>query len=568
MILENDDLKKKEYFMSLEEQILNFKFWNKEIFKIFNHEAGTGKSRETQKILGQMAREKDVRVLYVQVFEKDGELDNTVNNINKWAGKKVAERFAQGDKKIKGKRKEAIESSILCITHKMYRQICRGENADLIKERQILIIDEFPDLTERITISIDDITGLWKNFFAHSGVYELGAMVVEKWIEYKKKYNATGNYEMIKVDFTAKEFDKHRAIINKIFSEVKKSKEKEFINKFKQVMGNQCLFYENAFVTVDDSIEFVMLDNNIILDANAGFNHYYKLSAKFILDEKNKYYSYENSTLKHYQVKTSKKDIKEYLDFFSKSLEQIDIESGDKILFITDKDRKEKLEEEINSFYRYYGATLEEICEQLKIEISVDYFGNIIGKNCYRAYNKVVILKTPYYDYLTYTLQYLSLTSDIEKSKESIQVFRNREIEELRKTTVAGCIYQSLKRINRDNSKVSEIYLFCDNQEIVDIVKEQLPAIEYVKDSIMVTKARKYDATNRVENSKFKQRVNMTQQILLEYKNKGVLFIPKGELREKICVNDGGNFAKILNDLKYFFETHGIVNVGQKLIFK
>ena len=567
MILENDDLKKKEYFMSLEEQILNSKFWSKESFKVFNHEAGTGKSRQTQKILGQMAREKEVRVLYVQPFEKDGELDNTVNNINKWAGKKVAERFAQDDKKIEGKRKSITDIPVLCITHQMYKQICRGKNKEFIKGRNIMVIDEFIDLTERIAICLDDISSLWKKFFSYSGVYELGAMFAEKWIEYKKKYKSTNNYEMIKVDFTTKEFDKYRSIINEIFSETNNSNEKEFINKFKQVLENGCLFYENAFVTVDVSIDFVMLDNNIVLDANGGFNHYYKLSEKYVVEDKHKYYSYENSILKHYQVKTSKKDIKEYLDFFSKSLEQIILEAGDKILFITDKDGKEKLEKEIESFYKYYGVTLQEICDQLKVKISVDYFGNIIGKNCYRDYNKVAVLKTPYFDYLTYTLQCLSLTSNMKKSKENVQVFKDKEIEELRKTTVAGEIYQSIKRINRDNSKASEIYLFCDNQEIVDIVKEQLPAIEYVKDSIMVTKAQKYDATNRVENSKFKQRVNMTQQILLEYKNKGVLFISKGELREKICVNDGGNFAKILKDLKHFFEIHGIVNVGQKLIF-
>ncbi len=45
-----------DYFKELEEQIISEKLWNSEKFLIFDHEAGTGKSRFTQQCLGQMTK--------------------------------------------------------------------------------------------------------------------------------------------------------------------------------------------------------------------------------------------------------------------------------------------------------------------------------------------------------------------------------------------------------------------------------------------------------------------------------------------------------------------------------
>ena len=47
-----------DYFKELEEQIISEKLWNSEKFIVFDHEAGTGKSRYTQQLLGEMATNK------------------------------------------------------------------------------------------------------------------------------------------------------------------------------------------------------------------------------------------------------------------------------------------------------------------------------------------------------------------------------------------------------------------------------------------------------------------------------------------------------------------------------
>ena len=46
----------------------------------------------------------------------------------------------------------------------MYYQICKGNNLELIKGRDILIIDELPQLIQEIYVTRDDIASLWGRF--------------------------------------------------------------------------------------------------------------------------------------------------------------------------------------------------------------------------------------------------------------------------------------------------------------------------------------------------------------------------------------------------------------------
>ncbi|MFP3427529.1 hypothetical protein, partial [Pseudoalteromonas sp. SIMBA_162] len=59
-----------------------------------------------------------------------------------------------------------------------------------------------------------------------------------------------------------------------------------------------------------------------------------------------------------------------------------------------------------------------------------------------------------------------------------IEVFKHEQIEQIRKTAVAGEIYQAIKRVNRDNSRNSLIYVFSKSQDAIDIVLKQLPGVK------------------------------------------------------------------------------------------
>ncbi|RIW32683.1 hypothetical protein D3H55_12425 [Bacillus salacetis] len=84
------DMTKEYYFKELEEVILNEGNWNPNVFEVFNHEAGTGKSRFVQQLLGKMSKLNSYRVFYVQRFVRDDELLHTVQRINEFAEKEVA----------------------------------------------------------------------------------------------------------------------------------------------------------------------------------------------------------------------------------------------------------------------------------------------------------------------------------------------------------------------------------------------------------------------------------------------------------------------------------------------
>lgn len=155
-------------FSKLRHKIFDFHHWDSKVFEVFPYEAGSGKSLTTHHFLGELAIKTNHRVLYVQLFSSDGRLQETVDRINKKADKKVAVKFDGEDSKKSGMRKTAIEAQILCITHNMYFSVCQGEHPELIQDREILIIDEFPNIMHPITVTLDDISRLFTYFQPYS----------------------------------------------------------------------------------------------------------------------------------------------------------------------------------------------------------------------------------------------------------------------------------------------------------------------------------------------------------------------------------------------------------------
>ena len=553
------------YFKNLRNQILNFENWDSEKFCIFNHEAGTGKSIETHKILGEMSKEYSYRVLYVQMFEKDNELTNTVERINSHAGKIVARRFAGEDLRKDSRRAEAVDAQCLCVTHRMYLEMCKGKNLDLIQNRDILIIDEMPNFLNKIEITTDDIQYLWLNYPYSEEAQQLATFFRDTWYKYMINSNQSKNSEFKKVIYSVEEYYKYSQSINFLLKEINDENVKEILSKFLQLLNNGFLFYQNKFYSYDGRIKPLLLNNNIILDANAGFNYLYQLSPTFNINEQSKIFDYSNSMLFHYLVNTSKASIKNSIDLFSKCLSQVLLERGDSALFITDMENKDKLKEEIIFYYRNYGQTLEEIEMNMGIKIYIDYYGNLIGKNTYRDCNVAIVTKTPNFDYLSYTLTYLLYKNYERDSLRDILAFQDCEVEKLRKSIIAGEIYQSIKRINRQNKKSSRIYLFSTNNDAIDIVKSQLPNINYIQKNLIVSKTKKI--TTQSKDTKFMEQLELTKQFILLSKEKGINQIQKKDIRDILGIKSSPNFTPILTRLKPWLIVNNIENSGQTLKF-
>lgn len=157
-----------------------------------------------------------------------------------------------------------------------------------------------------------------------------------------------------------------------------------------------------------------------------------------------------------------------------------------KFFNITQKDQIKSVEAGIE---RYFDGSLPDIITQLGVPQSIDYFGNLIGKNDYRLMDTVIVLKTPNFNYETYVLDKFFYNSIEGLPSHSFSVFKNRDVEAIRLSSIAGEIYQAVRRVARDNPNTARIYVVNDNQDVMNMVREQMPNIQYYMHQIHLNKS-------------------------------------------------------------------------------
>lgn len=545
-----------EYFEGLQRQLVNQECWSPDFFNVFNHEAGTGKSRKIQQYIGKMTQNFNYKVLYVQLFTTDGELDNTVANINKWAGKSVSIGYTSQNTRDKDMNRRLLEAQVICITHNMYKQVCKGNHPNLVKDRDVLVIDEFPDLMDVITVTIDEVVYLWSKMYSYREARKTARMLM---VKIEKGISSDG---ILYEDFRDKYYDRYRKRINTLMNNADMKKHHALLNKIKTLLNNKCLLYESRFYFFNQKYSAKMLKNNIVLDANAEFEYRYELSNKFKVCIQPKMFEYSNTKLYHYSVKTSKSSLANFNDFYINAIKAVYADCGNKVLFITDINNEQPLKEALEDYSRIENKV------NSKIKYEIDHFGNILGKNLYSDFDTIAILKTPNFSYITYALNYLYYKDEDSQPLSVIKIFENDDVEKIRSTTLAGLIYQALKRINRDNSRETKIHLFCDNATVVGIVTAQLPSLNYIPCDFEIEKKRKkqYDNTGRKADSVFEKNVKKIKELLLNYKTQGIGRIKKQNLREQMGISNT-DLSKVLKPIEVFLNENGIKNSGQYIIF-
>jgi len=542
------------YFKDLREQIMNEEKWVEDKFVVFGYQAGSGKSRNTFRFIAEMAKEKSHRILYVQKFVRDEELDNTVATINHHASKRIAGGFHSKMEEMA--KKEVINAQIMCISHQMYLQICKGNRSELVKGRDVLIIDEYPDLVEKITLDQGDIGNLWMLSYGDYQLENMAHLLRKKRYECNSK--AIQNI-MEHIDFSEKEFEPFKKMFSGRTDKIAKIIGQPLLEKLQQILSNGCLFYENAFHTFNNQLKLYPLKNNIILDANGEFDYRYRLSSQFIVKAQKAFYNYSRSKLQHFEIKTDKTSLKKQINLADKVFKKIALEGKGKTLIVTDKDNSDKVKAKVIEYLTSLGFNKGEAENKVKI----DHFGNLIGVNTYRDYETVIILKTPFYDYLSYALIYFYFLSMEKKAMCNVEVFKNDVVEMLRKSMVAGEIYQAMMRINRNNSQQALFVVCTDYQEAMGLVLGQLPNIQFESDSLEVNNNKVKEPT---KNSTV-ARVAKAEKFLLDQMEAGVKEVQKKDIRELVGIVDGGNFKRtILNNLALFFKQHNIEITNNRII--
>lgn len=555
-------VEKEDYFEELRLQILDKNRWDKNRYKVFTYEAGSGKSRITQELLAKVGE----RALYVQKFSKDDQLEDTANRINLLAGKEVAVSFAGEDTKVKKARKRAIEARILCITHKMYINICKGHHSDLMVNREILIIDEYPDLLEPISLISNDIGMLFTELYKYNRI-ETDELAIELRGIYHHSLHKSVKEQMLFIEFNDSKYDRYKEVVNQLIKEtiaLRKTKHTELLFKIKQILKNGCYFSEQALHTFNSDFHFALLKSNIILDANKE-DYRYSFSNIFDKVKTPKQFSFAHANFYHYDINTSKKALKGYLNLTERALEHIELENSKGILFVTDTEGEEKVRQGIET---YYNDTLESIQQKMGCPIKIDHFGNLIGRNDFREFDTVAILKSPNFDYRTYALTSFFYKYHAGLPIESISLFKDEVVEKIRLSTVAGEIYQAVRRVARDNPGEANFHVFNDNQEVVNLVLNQLTHIQLEKRQLEVNKMseEKVKEESGKRQNKFAEKVEEAKEILLKYQREGVKEVRKKDIRLEIGICDSANFSKVMAELQLFLKANKIENQGTQVL--
>ncbi|RPJ97235.1 hypothetical protein CW357_00770 [Rummeliibacillus sp. TYF005] len=459
-------------FKELVEKMTNTKLWDDKHFDVYPYEAGVGKSKKVQELLASTP----YRALYVQRFVKDNAMNKTVENINKLANEENrACKFTSEESGKGSKLKDAKDSKVLCITHKMYHQICLGYHQELIEERKILIIDEHPDVFEKKTFSFADLGHA--ALFARIEKNEILKNIVENIIVSLEKIDNINSmmFAKLEMDYTEDEIKEYIRLIDNL-KKMKSNEDRKMLEKLKCILENPSFIVDRNIETYDSDFQFSLLDCNIILDASAEIDYRYEISDIFTVHPQQKVLNYSTSLIKWFDLNTGEIDYRRDKGSIHQIIfESLETKPTEKVLFITSNAISKNLKNIINDsnqLRKFDGRSLIENYE-------IDYFGNLIGKNDYKDCDVAVLMKTPNYNYVDYFLIYAFYNSQGVGNIKKVELFQEESIEKMRLSLIACDYYQSMRRIARKTGMAATYFIYTKNIEAIKKVMTQLPNIQF-----------------------------------------------------------------------------------------
>lgn len=540
----------------LQEQII--KGTHTDYFLVLNHEASFGKTKYAEKALIEAA-DLGKRSIFCRQFIEN--CNESANRINELAKKQIA--IAIDYENVKEYKGSIEKYPIIIITHEKYRRLSKDlEQQNIYKNgRAILVIDEEINMIKPIDFRAKDhgtFVGMLNNFTTLRDLYleitsELYNFISSntKKIFYKPANNMEENIKRLRVLLNAN--------IDRNYAELFDSTTRDIfeeIDKLEIFLNNVSVADGKVIYNYDRNIKFWKLKNNIILDACADLNYIYKISTEFKVAKQDKVFDHSNwsiNVINHNSCKTRKQKSKNFYMEVNKHMQSI-VNDNDKMLVIGSKDEMNKIwANEKTSFI---------------------WIGNFVGKNNWKDYTKCYIVSNPQWKFTDYVLSYMyySGASFINGDKwdagsnDGVYRFRNKELESIRQTTIAACIYQAIKRINRDNSKNTEAYIINNDQEVLNMVIKEFQNIKVDNHSLDI----KYETGKKKQEYDKKREDEAYYTKFIEVVNgleKGVY--QKKWIREQIGLSNVKVFSqKVLNKQKVidYMASANIVAKGQSII--
>lgn len=563
----NEKMISNAYFQNLYSLLTDPSLWDANHFIVMNHEAGTGKSRNAQEIFAEIATTTSHRILYVIKFKRNNEMKNIVSHINNLAHDKVAFGLDSDTKKSRKKWNEALNSKVLVITHSMYKRISQGLYPELMENRQILVIDEKPNLTTKCSVELMEIGGIVSSLYgilsANRQLLSDLKMMVESLTEkfWYYQHQSTANAIMTPFYIVPTEQAHMLQLLEKIEKVIKGHPNSLFFDtnqdalvRLRTILRHPSMVSQSEIFTFSETLPFVKMECNVILDANASMDPYYTMSDDFILQRQPKVLDFSGNRLIHYDLNTSKTGLSKNQDAEIAAFKSLDWSVFSNVLVVTDLNRENivrKLAAEITRIEGRKGHAM---------RVEVTHFGNLIGVNRYRTFDTAILLKTPFLSNESYGLDYLHFSV---LKNQPVLPFTYQQLIEIKNSAVAGEMYQALARINRDHNLLANYIVFTANAEALKLVRQQMQNIHFETRAMSIHTS----SSKQHKVSKTKQGKLGLLKLLSGYMRKGFKEIDKRRLRDDLGLQ-GFEFSRVLKEASKELKRMGVGITRYKLEFQ
>lgn len=570
---------------------------NSDHFSVFDIEAGCRKTRTAEKALVELYKT-GKRAIFVRQFDND--CRESMNNINDIAMEKIA--FAYNNEDVTPIMAKALDISkipILIITHQKYRVLMMdsSKRKRFSQGRHTLVIDEFLSTISTISLGEDDIAtykAVFSNDYVLLQAFEKAMSMPIDFLTTWNKEDNSRKFITITDKSPTKDFSKLVKLIkanmdDSILNEYKgiaiQNMDKyeyfnynllgqiptvkvlcENIMKYKQLFVSMCLYADKKLYTTDKRYKYWFLDNNIMLDASGELQIAYSLNnEEFTLQKCEKVLDHSRWKIINIPVSTTTSSKGRILNFYE----------------IVNKEIK-KYKNDILVVGKKAEMSYIDVPEENK-----GYFGNITGSNKWYNKKNVAIIQTHNLSDVDYILKYLHYAKEYidenfllsskcnGRAGKRIYSFTNPKLENIRVHWIASEIYQAIKRVNRNMLYDSEVLIFLNNAEIIELVKSQMKHCEVevlsnISDQFVYEKSKQDDYVDNLKRNSYATKfISFLAEVqnglhldVLDCKNR----IPKVKARGYLGIKTSGNFSnKVLNksDVISYCSARGIKLDGQ-----
>ncbi|KZE81627.1 hypothetical protein AV545_09110 [Paenibacillus jamilae] len=512
-------------------------------FVVIDLEASLGKSIETNKILKDYIESCQFtginygkpyrKFLLVKRFAKD--VEDSAQCIGENVDR-LYQGFGDSSVRITGKGQHVIgitsdnwsyyrqnlevvrDSDVLIITHSRYKMLCEDDELRrwFTEGRHTQVIDERIDF-DIVSFSRFEYDTLFSVLphTLHPLLYDATKGLLDQINECErmktsegKKLSSRGIIRCYsKLDSLEPVYELCNAL-DKNKSEIIRNKGLAAYNNLMGIVQRLHLFFQNtcyynyySLSTYNKMHRLFCLANNIILDANGQIDHLYSVkngNIKFILDKQSRIIDHSGSTITHITFNTSKTSIHKKLntetnqnEYFEKVSNFIkrNYKLGKRYLIVLQKEFVLSDNDDEGGFIRQFrqiGFTDIAIGDEYNGEaISVNWYGNLIGKNTWRDFDCCYLLGTPnprFESHIIHLCQYADKhdwrigLSVVKKGKT--KSFKNPDLEKIRQGTIIAEMYQTVKRVQRKPKPKAEIYIVTSEEEIFSGVAKQLKNVK------------------------------------------------------------------------------------------